>query len=219
MPRRPEGHPIPPHDFCLSCRRGDATRFVSLAGDVEWLAAAFETLTDHDAGTAQGIAAEVWPLLVKDEWGRGHWFVRLCRHCADRASRRFSADRPAVYSSAKMKAGGYVGEPLRGIHQPGGGHVVLTGRSKAASLDSPAPAFQVVSIATWDAVGDAIEEQLAPDGEVAQRVKADGLTMCCHIREDGERSYYVTANPELIAEDGPTADGTAWLCDERKETP
>jgi hypothetical protein len=202
MSRRIEGHAIPPHDYCTACLRGDSTRMISIAGDREWLAMAYEVITGHD-GHGDHMVNVAWPHLREYADDKRHWLIRLCRACAERARDGLPADRPTIYSAAKIKRGEYIDRPLNGIYQPPEPVVLPASRAQVAAL-------------VHAELSAMVEHEMRPGGSVQTMLKERrGMTLCCFIHpENGERAYYVTDNPELVDRDGPNAANDGWLCDE-----
>ena len=119
--RGPEGHSIPPHDFCMACKRGDATRAIMVRGDQEWLARIFALATGHELEAAEEIAEAAWAVLPESGALRGFkaFPMRLCRACAKTAVERIVASglhAPEVYSHARLDRGEYA--IIQGADQP-----------------------------------------------------------------------------------------------------
>jgi hypothetical protein len=175
--RGPRGRTVPPHDFCMACRKGDAGRAIVVRGDKEWMAHAFALLTGH-VDAAEGIADAIWDTLPVDDALPAYkaYPIRLCRACARAAVKRAVAaglHEPGVYNHARLTRGEYPKTEVKGLDQP-----------KMVRL-----------------VGGAIDEMIHTQ-ERADELAADGNTLCRHWNEEAQQwSVYVTSNPELIAED------------------
>lgn len=125
MARKPGWREVPPHDYCMSCQRGDATRAIMVVGDQDWVGVAFAVVTDVSEEKGLDTVAAIWELLrgiPAPGWeGRRRMDIRLCRHCAEEARQRFvdggTPTPPPIYNANKLKRGEYE-YPLEGVVQP-----------------------------------------------------------------------------------------------------
>lgn len=187
MPNRrgPQWRQVTPDDFCWNCRRIGASRMMFIRGDQEWIEMALSLMLDHDDEVIEGIAQTAME-LPQSPPGYVRMPVQLCRKCADQARERFShkgvEPLPGIYNSGRWERGEYEGTKLIGY-------------------DGPLPKDHVPQELVERELAKLIEERLH-DPELHAMFAEKGVTLCRVWDEDEQDwSYYVTDNPELIAED------------------
>ncbi len=173
----PEWRSIPPFEFCYACGQGDATRAIIARGDRDWLMATLALAIDSGGEEVAQVVDGAWERLYQIPYFAGGYrsmSIRLCRRCANQAQQRFvdsGAPAPVIYNATKLRSGHY--ENASGIDQP-----------------------------EMNAVLERAIEELTNDPEFQARFTEQGLTLCRRWNEDKQDwAVYVTANPELIAED------------------
>jgi hypothetical protein len=161
----------------MTCRRPDAGRAILVRGDRDWLARIFAITTRHDIDVAEDVATAIWDTLPTDPALPGYkaYPLQFCRRCATTAVKRMAAaglHEPGIYNYDRLARGEY-GKKVKGAEQPEMKRLVE------------------------QAINSLVHTE-----ERAAELAADGLTLCRHWNEDEQQwAAYVTANPELIAED------------------